>query len=38
MVTYIPHLLSCNKEQKPTPTDDPCDDWSGTPIPKGKDK
>jgi len=25
-------------EKKPVPIDDPCDDWSDTPLPKPKEK
>jgi hypothetical protein len=33
MVTYTQHLLHYNNGKD----DDPCDDWSGLPIPKTKE-
>ena len=29
---------STHQEKKPVPTDDPCDDWSDTPLPKRNTK
>jgi hypothetical protein len=35
---HVYSYQSTLQEKKPVPADDPCDDWSETPIPKRKDK
>jgi len=30
--------ISTSSDKKPMPQDDPCDDWSGLPPPKPKEK
>ena len=37
-MVHVYSYQSTQQDQKPMPPDDPCDDWSGTPLPKRKDK
>ena len=35
---HVYSYQSTHQEKKPVPTDDPCDDWSDTPLPKRNTK
>ena len=37
-MVHVYSYQSTQQDQKPMPPDDPCDDWSDTPLPKRKDK